>query len=272
MIDSHQHFWRYTTEEFGWISDDMSALRRTFLTDDLLEAAGDTPIRQFIAVQARQTVDDTSFLLDLADAKEEIVGVVGWLDLCDRDVEDRLLGRHTKLVGLRHILQSEPDDEFMLRPAFQNGLRALTRFELTYDILIYPRHLNVAGRLISAHERQNFVLDHGAKPDIKGGDLDPWRKDMRELAKRHNVWCKISGLVTEADWESWTPRTLRPYLDEIVDCFSPERVMFGSDWPVCTVAGSYKAVFEAVSEWAVQFSPHERADIFGGAARAAYRL
>src|SRR5579859_222262 len=234
-IDAHQHFWRYSAEEYDWIDDSMAALRRDFLPRDLepeLDAAG---FDACIAVQARQTLEETQWLLALADENPFIAGVVGWVDLRAEVVRDQLaaLSKNPKLVGVRHVIQAEPDDQFLLRADFLRGISALQEFGLTYDILIYPRHLPVAIEFVQRFPEQRFVLDHLAKPFIKAQTVDPWATHMRELATFPNVFCKLSGMVTEADWKNWKPEHFRPYLQTAFEAFGGDRLMIGSDWPVC---------------------------------------
>ena len=265
-VDAHQHFWRYDPVEYGWIDSSMSALRRDFLPLDLEPLMRRAGIEACVAVQARQSLDETRWLLSLADAHPFIAGVVGWVDLQSPDVTRDLesLARHPKLVGIRHIAQSEPDDRFLLRPAFLRGLERLEEFGLAYDILIYSRHLPVAAELAQRLPRQRFVLDHLAKPDIHGRQRDAWARDLRGLAAQPNVWAKLSGLVTEADWTGWTSEDMRPYLDVAFECFGTERLMIGSDWPVCTVAGDYERTMAVVINYLAQRSSHERDAVLGG--------
>ncbi len=272
-IDAHQHFWRYDPAEYGWIDESMSALRRDFLPHDLeplLRAAG---FDACVTVQARQTLDETRWLLDLAIENPFIAGVVGWVDLqspaVERDLET-FAGRR-KLVGIRHIVQAEPDD-FLLRPAFQRGVASLERFNLAYDILIYPRHLGAAATLVSRFPSQRFVLDHVAKPDIRRQALNEWREDLHGLARFPNVCCKLSGLVTEADWQAWTPERIRPYIHVAAECFGPDRLMIGSDWPVCTLAASYERTMGLVLEAIAAWSTHEQAAVVGGTAMRFWNL
>jgi L-fucono-1,5-lactonase len=265
-VDAHQHFWRYDPVEYGWIDDSMSALRRDFLPLDLEPLMRRAGIEACVAVQARQSLDETRWLLSLADAHPFIAGVVGWVDLQSPDVTRDLesLARHPKLVGIRHIVQSEPDDRFLLRPAFLRGLERLEEFGLAYDILIYSRHLPVATELAQRLPRQRFVLDHLAKPDIRGRQRDAWARDLRALAAQPNVAAKLSGLVTEADWTGWTSEDMDPYLDVAFECFGAERLMIGSDWPVCTVAGDYERTMAVVINDLAQRSSHERDAVLGG--------
>ena len=271
-IDAHQHFWRYSAEEYDWIDDSMASLRRDFLPLDLkpeLDAAG---FDACIAVQARQTLEETRWLLELADENPFIAGVIGWVDLRAESVREQLaeLSENPRLVGVRHVVQAEPDDRFLLRPDFLRGIAALQEFDLTYDILIYPRHLPVAVEFVSRFPQQHFVLDHLAKPFIKAQTIEPWASNIRELARFPNVFCKVSGMVTEADWTSWKPEHFQPYLETALQAFGPDRLMIGSDWPVCRVAGSYSKVMSLVIEFLDQHAPDAREKLLGGNAQRAY--
>jgi L-fuconolactonase len=280
-IDAHQHFWHYTPQEYGWMGPDMAILKKDHLPPHLaplLEAAG---IEGTVAVQARQTLQETRWLLELADHYPFIKGVVGWVDLCSLEVREQLerVGTHPKLRGVRHVVQDEPDDQFMLREDFVRGLGTLAEFDLTYDILIFPRHLPVACELVKRFPNQRFVLDHIAKPLIKDKKMAPWDADIRRLAAYPNVWCKVSGMVTEADWyqpalrgPGWQPTDFRPYLDVVFEAFGTKRTMFGSDWPVCTLAGTYADVVKLVLDYVNTFSKEEQADFWGETARRLYGL
>jgi L-fuconolactonase len=273
-IDAHQHFWKYDQGEYGWIDDSMGALRRDFLPADLkpeLERAG---LQGCVAVQARQTLQETRWLLELAERAPFILGVVGWVDLRSSGVgfELEALAYESKLVGVRHVVQSEPDDRFLLQPEFLCGISILEEFDLAYDILIYAKHLPVAAEFVARFPRQRFVLDHLAKPPIKSGALDPWARGIRELATFPNVYCKVSGLVTEADWQAWKPEDLRPYLDVAFECFGPNRLMIGSDWPVCTVAAPYSLVMDVVKNYISKYAAEERNAVLGGNAAKFWRL
>ena len=273
-IDAHQHFWRYNADEFGWIDDSMSSLRRDFGPDDLkpeLERAG---FQGSIAVQARQSLEETRWLLELAEDSPLILGVVGWVDLQSPDVRSQLqaLAGNPKLVGVRHVVQSEPDERFLLHSEFLRGITVLEEFDLTYDILIYPRHLPVAAEFVRHFPRQRFVLDHLAKPLIKSASIRPWEAGMRKLAKFPNVYCKLSGMVTEADWQNWKPEHLTPYLDIAVDCFGPDRLMIGSDWPVCTVAASYKQTMNVVLDYFRKYPSDIQDAVLGGNAHRCWKL
>jgi L-fuconolactonase len=271
MIDAHQHFWQYDAERYGWIDGTMTALRRDFVPEDLAPLMRAEGVDATIAVQARQDDDETAWLLDLASRHPFIRGVVGWVDLQAPDAQQRVerLADTPRLVGLRHVVQAEPDG-FLHRPAFQRGIAAVERCDLVYDILIYARQLPEAVRFASAFPRQRFVLDHLGKPDVRGGGLQEWQRRLQELAALPHVWCKLSGLVTEADWRTWTPALLRPYLDAALDAFGPARLMFGSDWPVCTVAATYHQVVALVREAVSEYSADEQAHMLGTTAAEVY--
>lgn len=220
------------------------------------------------------TTDETQWLLELADQYPFIKGVVGWVDLRSPELRGQLerFCAHSKFRGVRHVVQDEPDDQFMLREDFFRGLGTLAEFNLAYDILIFTRHLPAACVLVERFPGQRFVLDHIAKPFIKDGKVTPWDVDIRRLAAYPNVFCKVSGMVTEADWHQWQPADFRPYLDIVFEAFPSKRIMFGSDWPVCTLAGTYADVVKIVSGYVQQFSEEEQADIWGETARRFYGL
>jgi L-fuconolactonase len=273
-IDAHHHLWRYTPAEYGWIDEEMPALRRDFLPKDLIEAMVTAGIEGTIAVQARQTLEETRWLLDVADDCAAIRGVVGWAPIAGEEFPgcmEEFDGR-AKLKGLRHAIQGEKDEHYILREDFNSGIRTMTGSGLLYEILISERHLQDAIHFVDEHPDQPFVLDHLAKPLIAGGVLEPWASRMKELGRRENVWCKVSGLVTEAKWDAWTPETLKPYLDVVVEAFGPGRLMAGSDWPVCLVASGYAQWFDALRDYFARFSEAERAEVFGGTAIAVYGL
>jgi L-fuconolactonase len=274
VVDAHHHFWRYNAQDFGWISDSMSVIRRDFLPADLHQAMKAAGVDGAVSVQARQTVEETDWLLDLAEQNAFIRGVVGWVPLVSATVEADLerLTRRQRLKGVRHVVQGEPDDNFILRDDFNRGVSQLRRFNVAYDILIFERHLPQTIQFVDRHPEQRFIVDHVAKPRIKDNVLSPWRENLRELARRPNVYCKMSGMVTEADWQAWTPQQLRAYADVVLDAFGPDRVMFGSDWPVCLIACGYSRWREVVSGFISKLSPTERASVMGGAATRAYAL
>jgi len=271
MIDAHQHFWRYDPAEYGWIDDSMAALRRDFLPADAWREMVPAGVTRSVAVQARQTIEETRWLLDLADRHPFIAGVVGWVDLQSADADAQLesVVRHRALVGIRHIVQAEPDG-FLDRPSFLAGIARLERTGLVYDILVYARQLTAAVTFARAFPRQTFVLDHLGKPDIRRDGYREWRRQFDQLAALPNVACKLSGLVTEADWRSWTAGQLRPYLDAALESFGPSRLMLGSDWPVCTVAATYKDVVGLVLEAIEEYSETERYCVLEGTAEKTY--
>lgn len=273
-IDAHQHFWRYDPAEYGWIDDSMAALRRDFLPADLEPQLRRAGLHGCVAVQARQTLEETRWLLDLADRHPFIVGVVGWVDLQSADAPAQIerLARRPRLVGLRHIVQSEADDRFLLRPEFLRGVAAAGQAGLAYDILIHARHLPVAVEFAQRLEGHRLVLDHLAKPDIRHGEIRGWERDLRRLAASGHVMAKLSGLVTEADWSTWTPEQIRPYLDVAFDCFGYPRLMIGSDWPVCTVAADYARTMQVVMDYVQDRPLAEQEAVLGGNAARLWRL
>ncbi len=279
VIDAHHHFWRYTDEEYGWIPPDWSALRRDFLPEDLARELAAAGVDGVVSVQARQSLVETDWLLDLAARHAFIRGVVGWVPLVAPDLEQHLdrLAAHPaavagKLRAFRHVLQGEPDDAYMLREDFNRGIRALTRRGLVYDILIFERHLPNAVTFVDRHPDQTFVVDHIAKPRIAANELEPWAKNIRELARRPNVACKLSGMVTEADVLSWTPARLRPYFEVVLEAFGPDRLLFGSDWPVCLAGVGYAEWKTTVASALSALSATEHSAVFGGNARRIYGL
>jgi L-fuconolactonase len=273
-IDAHQHFWLYNAARDAWITDAMSVLKRDFLPQDLATELTASGIDASIAVQADQSEAETMFLLDLAKANSSIVGVVGWVDLRSPQIAERLdhFSQFPKLRGFRHIAQSEPDDGFLARDEFVNGVKHLQRFGFTYDILIYARQLPAALELVSRVPEQLFVIDHLTKPEIKGKRTEPWAQQMGQLAQSKNVFCKLSGLVTEADLHDWKAEDFRPYLDVAFDSFGPDRLMFGSDWPVCLPTASYQQVVKIVADYVQNFSEADKSQIFGGNAIRFYGL
>ncbi len=273
-IDAHQHFWKYDQREYGWIDESMAALRRDFLPADLKPELERSGFQGCIAVQARQTLEETRWLLELAEQAPFILGVVGWVDLRSPRlrIELELLAGKSKLVGVRHIVQSDPDERFLLQPDFLRGIAMLEEFDLAYDILIYAKHLPVAAEFVARFPRQRFVLDHLAKPPIKDGAVDVWAHGIREMAAHPNVYAKVSGLVTEADWQAWTCEDLQPYLDAAFEYFGPKRLMIGSDWPVCTVAAPYSRVIDVVKDYIGKYAEEEREAVLGRNAAKFWRL
>ncbi|MCC6365171.1 MAG: amidohydrolase family protein [Bryobacterales bacterium] len=273
-IDAHQHLWKYDPVEYGWIQDGMPELRRDFLPPDLKHEMESTGVGGSIAVQARQTLEETEWLLRLAQANDFLRAVVGWVPLLEGNVTKFLerFAVHEKLRGVRHVIQDEPDDDFILRRDFQEGIKRLRTFGLTYDILIYERHLPQTIRFVDQHPHQIFVLDHIAKPRIREKAMSPWKENLRELARRPNVYCKLSGMVTEAEWKGWTPAGVKPYFDVALDTFGPKRLMFGTDWPVLTLAGTYAGWTGLVRQWIGGLGREEQKRILRGTAIEAYGL
>jgi L-fuconolactonase len=273
-IDSHHHFWKYSPEEYGWIDDAMKAIRRDFLPPDLEREIRSAGIDGVVSVQARTSLEETRFLLEFADRHDWIRGVVGWADLTDSRVGKALeeFKRNPKFKAVRHVLQGEPDSRYMLRGDFNRGVALLEDFGLAYDILIFERHLPQTLQFVDRHPSQVFVLDHIAKPRIKDNVLSPWQSRIVELAHRPNVYCKVSGMATEADYESWTPAQLKPYFDTALSAFGPRRLMFGSDWPVCLAAVEYKRWHDIVESWIAHLPAADQAHIMGGTAVEAYGL
>jgi len=273
-IDAHQHFWQYDPVRDSWINNSMSVLMRDFLPFELKEEIDSNRIDGCVAVQADQSEEETHFLLQLAQSNSFIKGVVGWIDLRAENAEDRIAHFATdkKLKGLRHILQAEPDEHFMLQNDFKRGISFLSNHVLTYDILIFPKHLGTALELVKQFPEQPFVIDHLAKPNIKDQLFSPWREQIQELAKAPNVYCKVSGLVTEANWYNWKTEDIKPYLDIVFNAFGIDRLMFGSDWPVCKLAGSYTTICVLMEEYLKDFSAEDKAKFWGKNAARFYNL
>lgn len=263
-IDAHQHFWKYDPARDAWITQEMAVLKRDFLPEELVPELRVNGIDGCISVQATHTEAETEFLLELAGRHPQIFGVVGWVDLCSPDVAktlERFAARH-KFRGIRHVLQAEPD-KFMLQAEFLRGISCLREFGLTYDVLVYSRQLPAAIEMVSHFPDQRFVIDHIAKPEMRSRKLEPWAQQMATMAQNPNVYCKVSGMVTEAEWHGWSEKEIRPYLDAIFDVFGCDRLMFGSDWPVCLLAGSYAQVLQIVANYTRSFSEPDRKKIFG---------
>jgi L-fuconolactonase len=273
-IDTHQHFWKYNPTEYSWITDQMKVLKRDFLPGDLLQELKGIGFDGSVAVQARQSIEETRWLLDIAGKNEFVKGVVGWIDLRSEDCENQLkeFVINRKFAGVRHVLQDEPDDRFMLSEPFLKGISRLGKYNLVYEILILPKHLPYAEELVRRFPEQQFVLDHIAKPFIKKGTITPWKDDIHKLARHPNVSCKISGMVTEANWLSWKKEDFLPYLDVVMDAFGPSRLMIGSDWPVCTVSSSYKVTMKLVIDYLLSLNQANRDLILGLNAVRIYKL
>jgi L-fuconolactonase len=273
-IDAHQHFWLYHPAHHVWMTDAMEVLRRDFLPHDLAPLLAAVGFDGTIAVQARQMLEETEWLLQLAEAHDFIKGVVGWVDLRSPELDAQLAryAPHPKLVGVRHVVHDEPDDDFMLRPDFRRGIGQLHAFGLSYDLLLFPKHLPVAATLVAEFPNQAFVLDHLAKPAIGEGRISPWREDLQRLAAFPNGFCKLSGMVTEAKWHQWRPSDFHRYLDAVIAAFGTGRVMLGSDWPVCTLSADYAATIDIVADYLGQFPAAERAAVLGGNCARFYQL
>jgi L-fuconolactonase len=265
IIDAHQHFWKYSPQDHSWINEGMAVLKRDFLPKNLQGIYKENGVGGCIAVQADQSEAETDFLLDLADENDFIKGVVGWIDLRAENIEERLryYSAYPKLKGFRHIVQSEPDVNFMLDGKFQHGLSCLEKYGFTYDILIFPTQMEAALQTIKIFPGIKFVIDHIAKPYIKKGESPGWEKYMREMAAHPNVYCKISGMVTEADWKNWVYEDFTPWLDVVFDAFGADRIMFGSDWPVCLLAGNYEQIKGIVDQYLEPFSEEVKAKVWG---------
>jgi L-fuconolactonase len=273
IIDAHHHLWRYSTTEYGWIDDSMAALRKDFVPTDLVAELAKAGVNGAVTVQARQTLEETRWLLELARSCDAIRGVVGWAPIAASNFELSMdaLAADPKLVGLRHVVQAEPEG-FLDGTDFNRGIRAMQKAGLAYDLLIVESQLEEAIRFVDRHPQQSFVLDHIAKPKIAARDIEPWRTRMHELSKRDNVCCKLSGMVTEDVWSHWSIESLRPYLETAVEAFGSNRLMAGSDWPVCLVATSYARWWQVLRDYCADFSEDERAQIFGATATRIYNL
>ncbi len=264
IIDSHQHFWKYDADRDTWIDDSMIIIRKDFLPEDLSPIYQKNNVNGCVAVQADQSENETDFLLQLAAENNFIKGVVGWLDLSSHYLEDSLkrYAGEVKLKGLRHIVQTEPEG-FMLQKDFLEGIAQLTDFQLTYDILIFPHQLKEAQQMVSQFPQQKFVIDHLAKPYIKSGKIDQWADDIKTIAAHDNVLCKVSGLVTEADWQNWKKEDFFPYMDAAYQAFGEGRLMFGSDWPVCLLGGPYEDILDIIHAYLSKHGNNTREKIMG---------
>ena len=264
-IDSHQHFWKFNSSEYRWIDESMKILQRDFLPQDLEPVLKQEGFEGSIAVQARQSLEETQWLLQMANETAWIKGVVGWVDLCAPEIEKQLaeISQNKKLVGVRHVIHDEKDDLFMLRDDFRNGISCLEKYGLTYDLLLFPKHLKIAARLVAEFPKQLFVIDHISKPLISKGILDPWRTEIQSIAQYPNVWCKLSGMVTEAVLNNWSQQTFVPYLDVVFGALGPDRLMIGSDWPVCQLGGSYSKIIDIVGTYIEEFDSTTKSRIMG---------
>ncbi|GET24045.1 amidohydrolase [Prolixibacter sp. NT017] len=274
IIDAHHHFWEYDPVEYNWIDDEMSAIRRDFLPVNLQETILETPVEGVVSIQARQSIEETDWLLKLASENEFIKGIVGWLPLRQRNIKDLLekYSGFSALKGVRHVVQGEPEPEFLMGREFNRGIALLKDYGLAYDVLIFAHQLPAAIRFVKQHPEQLFVLDHIGKPEIKQNKITRWKQDLKELGRCDNVFCKVSGMVTEANYRTWTEEQLQPYLETVLDAFGPGRLLFGSDWPVCLVATEYSKWFDLVLRFFSTLSHDEQELIFGGNAQYVYHL
>jgi len=273
-IDSHQHFWKYDPLKHGWMNDKMGILKENYLPSDLEPHLKNCDLDGCLAIQASQTEDENAFLLDLANQHDFIYGVIGWVDFQAKEVGEKLsyYKEFTKLKGFRHVIHDEPDIDFMHRKAFLSGLLQLNSFNYTYDLLIFPKHIPNTIELVKLIPNQLFVIDHIAKPNIKKGEIDTWKKQLGKVASFENVYCKISGMVTEADWFSWRKEDFTKYLDAVVEAFGTNRIMYGSDWPVCTLAVNYESQFSIIDDYFSAFSKIDQEKFLGGNAANFYKL
>ena len=271
-IDAHQHFWRYNPKEHVWMTEAMDSLKQDFLPEDLKPILQEHGFEGCIAVQASSSLDETRWLLQLAGENDFLRGIVGWVDLCSPEVVLQLeeFSAHPKFLGVRHQVQDEPDD-YMTRSEFRRGIASLAPFDLAYDLLVFPRQLPAATALVRAFPEQRFVLDHIAKPPIATRERARWESEIRKLASQSNVCCKLSGMVTEARWQHWTADDFQPYLDVVFDAFGPERLMFGSDWPVCTLSADYASTLCLVTDYVRRFAAEYEAGIFGDVCARVYK-
>lgn len=274
IIDSHQHFWNYEPVKHEWIDDEMAVIRRDFTPSDLQKVYSENNIDGCVVVQADQTLEETDFLIESAAKNSFVKGVVGWVDFRGDDI-DAVLKHYNQfdvVKGFRHVVQGESDPNFLLRPNFLAGISKLEEYGFTYDILVFPHQLLSVLEFVKKFPNINFVIDHIAKPSIKDGFYDGWALLMKEIGKQENVYCKLSGMCTEADYKTWTPAQLKPYMQLVLDAFGTDKVMYGSDWPVCLVAGNYQEVKETVTDFIAELSPEAQSAIMGENAIQFYNL
>ncbi len=274
IIDTHHHFWNYNPVDFDWIDDEMASIRKNFLPKDLKETLLETGVQGVVSVQARQSLEETDWLLEMAEEHDFIKGIVGWLPLAAENIQQVLeqYSGNQWLKGVRHVVQGESDPAFILGKEFNRGISQLKNDGLVYDILILEHQLPNTIRFVDQHPEQQFIVDHIAKPKIKHNETEPWARNLKELARRENVSCKISGMVTEADYHGWTKEQLQPYFDVVLEAFGPSRLMYGSDWPVCLVATSYSDWLNLVKDMLSDLSPDEQEQIFSRNAKHFYHL
>ena len=271
-IDSHQHFWQYNEDEYGWIPDDI--IKKDFLPEDLKPILEDNEFDGCVAVQARQSEFETDWLLKLAQDNDFIKGVVGWIDLQNPNIESRIehYKNIEKLKGFRHVVQGEPDDRFIVKPEFIRGIKLLQKHDIPYDILIFARHLGASLEFVKMFPEHDFVIDHIAKPDIANNGFDYWLENIKPFKEFENVRCKLSGMITETTYNDWQPEDFHPYLESCLEIFGPNRLMIGSDWPVCLLSGQYKPMMNIVKDFISNLSQDEQEQILGGVAVDFYRL
>jgi len=273
-IDAHQHFWKFDPVRDGWITEEMQIIRKDFLPGDLQPILKENDFDGCVAVQEDQSENETEFLLRLAQQNEFIKAVVGWVDLCDEKISERLSywSQFNLIKGFRHILQGEKDRAFMLRSEFMRGIAALKEFDFTYDILIFPDQLKYVNEFVENFPGQKFVIDHIGKPNIRDKKIEDWKNELKKIAAHENVFCKASGMVTEADCNNWKQDDFTPWLDVVVEAFGINRILFGSDWPVCLLGGSYGEVIKIVANYFSSFTQNEQQNFFGGNAIEFYNL
>jgi L-fuconolactonase len=274
IIDAHQHFWKFDPQRDGWITEEMKDLQRDFLPVDIEKTFAENRIIGSVVVQADPSENENHFLLDLADQYSFIKGVVGWIDLESKELEEKLkyYKLFSRLRGFRNLLQGEKQRDSLLNPDFKRGIGLLNKYGFSYDLLILPDQLEFAEKLVAAYPDQRFVIDHLAKPQIKQRNISAWKSSIQSFAPCQNVYCKISGMVNEADWDNWKQDDFSPYIETVLEIFGTKRVMFGSDWPVCLLAGNYHEVKKIVEDYFNTFSVEEQSDFFGGNAMTFYQL
>lgn len=273
-IDSHQHFWHFIEKDFGWMNDHMQAIKKDQLPEDFASELHAVGFDGSVAVQARQSLEETNWLLKLAGSIDFIKGVIGWVDLQGAGIEKQLeyYSKFSKLVGIRHVVHDEPKNDFILQSDFLRGIKLLQKYSLAYDLLVFPKHLPNVIKVVEQFPEQIFILDHLAKPMIKNSVISPWKEDIQCLAKYPNVFCKVSGMVTEADWNQWKPDDFTPYIDVVFNAFGCNRIMIGSDWPVCKLTGSYHQVLNIVLSYIENFTEKDKGMVLGGTACKAYKI
>jgi len=273
-IDAHQHFWDPGRFNYPWMKPDMKVLRRAFLPQDLKGLIEEVGVRGTVLIQTISSIEETRWFLEMADANQFIAGVVGWVDLRAPDISDVLdeFTSHPKFKGVRHQVEDEPDQAWLIREDVLRGLGELARRNIPYDLLVKTAHLKYVPVIAHRHPSLRMVIDHIAKPPIAKGEIEEWAKALAPVAKIPNIWCKLSGMITEADWKRWKPLDIKPYADYVIEKFGFERVMFGSDWPVCLLAGSYRQVFDTVQELVRYASPEEKSRLFAANAIEFYNL